>query len=107
MLPLLSSCPLPTPLQLYRKPHGRFVAVSAKLLSAQVFRGNAQRCACTFPPPAKSKHIDDKLCCQRPARFCAAHICISKRFTTCAHAESRSEERRVGKECRSRWSPYH
>ena len=27
----------------------------------------------------------------------------------CAHAakEARSEERRVGKECRSRWSPYH
>ena len=22
-------------------------------------------------------------------------------------AQSRSEERRVGKECRSRWSPYH
>ena len=22
-------------------------------------------------------------------------------------ASSRSEERRVGKECRSRWSPYH
>ena len=22
-------------------------------------------------------------------------------------ADSRSEERRVGKECRSRWSPYH
>ena len=22
-------------------------------------------------------------------------------------AEARSEERRVGKECRSRWSPYH
>src|SRR2546425_3079726 len=30
---------------------------------------------------------------------------------TCIHEESavaiRSEERRVGKECRSRWSPYH
>jgi len=26
----------------------------------------------------------------------------------CAHLDSlRSEERRVGKECRSRWSPYH
>src|SRR3989441_5249800 len=25
----------------------------------------------------------------------------------CAVAGSRSEERRVGKECRSRWSPYH
>ena len=24
-----------------------------------------------------------------------------------ASAEARSEERRVGKECRSRWSPYH
>ena len=25
----------------------------------------------------------------------------------CAAAGTRSEERRVGKECRSRWSPYH
>ena len=24
-----------------------------------------------------------------------------------AKAKARSEERRVGKECRSRWSPYH
>src|SRR2546429_7222689 len=24
-----------------------------------------------------------------------------------AHGGTRSEERRVGKECRSRWSPYH
>ena len=24
-----------------------------------------------------------------------------------AHEQIRSEERRVGKECRSRWSPYH
>ena len=23
------------------------------------------------------------------------------------HEKARSEERRVGKECRSRWSPYH
>ena len=26
---------------------------------------------------------------------------------TIALVENRSEERRVGKECRSRWSPYH
>src|SRR5256885_7549503 len=25
----------------------------------------------------------------------------------CLHGLKRSEERRVGKECRSRWSPYH
>src|SRR3712207_7614832 len=29
-----------------------------------------------------------------------------KQFLT-DNAKSRSEERRVGKECRSRWSPYH
>src|SRR3712207_8406937 len=28
-------------------------------------------------------------------------------FRTAQEAELRSEERRVGKECRSRWSPYH
>ena len=28
-------------------------------------------------------------------------------FTLLAIIRSRSEERRVGKECRSRWSPYH
>ena len=26
---------------------------------------------------------------------------------TILHVDARSEERRVGKECRSRWSPYH
>ena len=28
-------------------------------------------------------------------------------FNIAKSAEERSEERRVGKECRSRWSPYH
>ena len=28
-------------------------------------------------------------------------------FYGMGHNEMRSEERRVGKECRSRWSPYH
>jgi len=40
---------------------------------------------------------------------------VAERFTVMAiialhiavRAEQRSEERRVGKECRSRWSPYH
>ena len=29
------------------------------------------------------------------------------RYGTMEKREMRSEERRVGKECRSRWSPYH
>ena len=30
-----------------------------------------------------------------------------KRECECLTGDGRSEERRVGKECRSRWSPYH
>src|SRR2546425_8338204 len=46
----------------------------------------------------------------RPARnrvSCTIHR--STDVPTCRQAAdaSRSEERRVGKECRSRWSPYH
>ena len=33
--------------------------------------------------------------------FQFAHVTITE------HMVNRSEERRVGKECRSRWSPYH
>ena len=35
----------------------------------------------------------------------AAYIGVSK--ASVSKWETRSEERRVGKECRSRWSPYH
>src|SRR5256885_6057241 len=34
-------------------------------------------------------------------------ICGSSSGGICAFTVARSEERRVGKECRSRWSPYH
>src|SRR3712207_7020181 len=30
-----------------------------------------------------------------------------KTYRECIYSQCRSEERRVGKECRSRWSPYH
>src|SRR3989338_969064 len=32
---------------------------------------------------------------------------FGKGFDLCVYKTVRSEERRVGKECRSRWSPYH
>ena len=31
----------------------------------------------------------------------------AQRFRQVVSLDGRSEERRVGKECRSRWSPYH
>src|SRR5690349_14028656 len=36
-----------------------------------------------------------------------ANARVKPKFLINASAVSRSEERRVGKECRSRWSPYH
>src|SRR6516162_7435547 len=38
----------------------------------------------------------------------ALSVYLTDRHTPISHARCRrSEERRVGKECRSRWSPYH
>ena len=41
--------------------------------------------------------------------FCAPTLPIPRMWIDCSTANQsiRSEERRVGKECRSRWSPYH
>src|SRR3989441_11994114 len=43
------------------------------------------------------------------ARDVDEHVLARERHadTLLEHREQRSEERRVGKECRSRWSPYH
>ena len=40
------------------------------------------------------------------ARYCFSRL-FSGSVKICCKFSSRSEERRVGKECRSRWSPYH
>ena len=39
--------------------------------------------------------------------FGAKYRVIDFVISNCANSLCRSEERRVGKECRSRWSPYH
>ena len=36
-----------------------------------------------------------------------ADLKVGKKFINETYSSLRSEERRVGKECRSRWSPYH
>ena len=40
-----------------------------------------------------------------PVLICSGRCCDC--YERLNIAELRSEERRVGKECRSRWSPYH
>src|ERR1043165_3254406 len=42
----------------------------------------------------------------RPEAFVGVDIVLSSTPASVSR-ETRSEERRVGKECRSRWSPYH
>src|SRR5256885_9287373 len=63
--------------------------------------------------PVLSKSVEESLADVR--RF-EGHLRGSGFFPNARHArvgwvgarpEERSEERRVGKECRSRWSPYH
>src|SRR2546425_6684721 len=49
---------------------------------------------------------------QHPGRRVARAVVYRDHLEPCLHrlavvALQRSEERRVGKECRSRWSPYH
>src|SRR2546430_10784480 len=55
-----------------------------------------QTCALPIWPPVHLAEIGQSLLQRRESLLLAA-----------AHVTDRSEERRVGKECRSRWSPYH
>ena len=40
-------------------------------------------------------------------QFAAMFLSVDDDYMRGRAADIRSEERRVGKECRSRWSPYH
>ena len=44
---------------------------------------------------------------QRGKTQCSRRLMGVWHFLCARHSAGRSEERRVGKECRSRWSPYH
>src|SRR5256885_6824644 len=43
----------------------------------------------------------------RPGMLCSSYFSSTVAPAALSCSENRSEERRVGKECRSRWSPYH
>ena len=53
------------------------------------------------------KHAPTMLTTDLSLRFDPVYEKISRRFYEYPLEFARSEERRVGKECRSRWSPYH
>src|SRR3989440_8123896 len=69
-------------------------------------------CHGTFPPPvcnrASSLPAAENLLPRRPLESTPAGDRVAgDRRQSNLRKPARSEERRVGKECRSRWSPYH
>ena len=88
---------------------GTRITFSPKVFIPLTFLCNDTCGYCTFAqPPARIDKAyldpDDVL---RIARQGARTGCHEALFTLGERPEERSEERRVGKECRSRWSPYH
>src|SRR5258707_4208319 len=64
-----------------------------------------QTCALPICPHAGAWACAGKAQGALPIR--RAYACSAQDGGTAACEPQRSEERRVGKECRSRWSPYH
>ena len=64
------------------------------------------RVGCKYAPKAATTSLPANWSAQYVIfRMCQSEGAINPE--TCAMPTTRSEERRVGKECRSRWSPYH
>ena len=62
---------------------------------------------CLYEPTAAlGEEVYDRFASKRPKLGLDLHISRIYRDARRLHGR-RSEERRVGKECRSRWSPYH
>ena len=53
------------------------------------------------------RHLKDPTTYAGLATLLATYLPTSITGISASQWEQRSEERRVGKECRSRWSPYH
>src|SRR5258708_31148510 len=71
--------------------------ISARRLLGMVSRHRGSRAAADGPPGAAlADPLVLALCCRHRGDRDIARL-----------SRHRSEERRVGKECRSRWSPYH
>ena len=75
---------------------------SCKIAKCSIEHGKIEYCfQCTSFPCDKYAHIDDF------DSFITHHNQMNDMEKASQIGIPRSEERRVGKECRSRWSPYH
>ena len=81
---------------LFRSHYDQYI-LSCLVASTRNWSGNRQR-------PVSYTHLDVY---KRQTVFCAMNDFGNRFQPKPLFMSSRSEERRVGKECRSRWSPYH
>src|SRR5256886_9063198 len=91
-----------------RRRHTRFDCDwSSDVCSSDLVPGQLVPAIC----PSLPEEILAVLCRTQYSRIVNAAVALSTPPNTpyagYAFTEDRSEERRVGKECRSRWSPYH
>src|SRR5256885_7943099 len=78
---------------------------SSDVCSSDLIKNAASLVAAQFHGDALRNAALTKLRPQTIGRYRADHVLL---IGSAANRDSvRSEERRVGKECRSRWSPYH
>src|SRR5256885_8705398 len=79
--------------------------------SSDVCSSDLSFCAITAPPPASSRRLRDGTGDVEERRLREIdHLGRGQALSfgiVYLDPRTRSEERRVGKECRSRWSPYH
>src|SRR2546422_9122574 len=68
-------------------------------------------CGCDKPPPPPAQVRPGIAYAGTPVTLFSPAFVVGDAytvtFTSGTTGQTRSEERRVGKECRSRWSPYH
>src|SRR2546430_15903633 len=57
--------------------------------------------------PVKVAGATKEMSVEEIDRATSVHLTLSDIVREAMNVDERSEERRVGKECRSRWSPYH
>src|SRR3712207_9193219 len=82
----------------HREIAGGWVAVTGGVVSGVGGPGD--------PRPAAARTVDARGCLVTPG-LVNTHHHLYQNLTRSFAPALRSEERRVGKECRSRWSPYH
>src|SRR2546430_3419035 len=83
-------------------PPGVVARQGSPLLLAALFRSRGFFAQDSVPPPPAPPAPPEVRGALPPAPADQAHVTLRP-----IELRYRSEERRVGKECRSRWSPYH